>query len=80
MSSINEKVTAPRMSAATDNRQSLSASIETSISEREPKINEKSDLDDWLQIASLIAHHIKPDYTQAANISLAVLYLNILLG
>ena len=68
MSSINEKVTAPCMSAATDNRQSLSPSIETSISERELKINNESDLDDWNDFQMISS----PDYLY--TISLTELY------
>ena len=44
MSLVKEKVTIPIKSAATDNGKSLSPDIETSISEREPKINDMSDL------------------------------------
>ncbi|MFA5676466.1 MAG: AAA family ATPase, partial [Christensenellales bacterium] len=69
MSSINEKVTAPHMSAATDNRQSLSSSIETSISEREPNINDESDLDDLQDYLQMIS---SPDYLY--TISLTELY------
>jgi len=68
MSSVNDKVTVPGMSAAIDKRQSLSPNIETSLSEREPKINNEPDLDDWNDFQMITS----PDYLY--TISLTELY------
>lgn len=69
MSSINEKVTAPSMSAATDNGKSLSPNNKTSIYERELEINDEPDLDDWKDDFQMIS---SPDYLY--TISLTELY------
>ena len=68
MSLITEKVTVPRISAATDNGKSLSPDNKSSISESELKINDRSDLDDWNDFQMISS----PDYLY--TISLTELY------
>lgn len=69
MSLITEKVTAPSMSAATDNGKSLSHNNKASISEKESKINDEpvaDECEDYFQMIS------SPDYLY--TISLTELY------
>jgi len=69
MFKVKEKVTNPSMSAATDNGTSVSHDNKASISERELKINDESDLDDCQDYFQIIS---SPDYLY--TISLTELY------